>query len=69
MNKQFRNLATVATLAAAGAANAAGPDLSAITGAVDLSTVGAAILAVGALLVVPIVVKKGVRFVLGMIGR
>ncbi|PTT89364.1 hypothetical protein DBR42_07940 [Pelomonas sp. HMWF004] len=68
--KQSRRRAViVATLAAAGAANAAGPDLSTITGAIDMSTVGSAILAVGAILVVPSVVKRGVKIVLGMLGR
>lgn len=62
-------VALVAVLATAGAANAAAPDFSSLTGAVDFSTVGTAILAIGALLAVPAVVKKGTRIVLSMIGR
>lgn len=69
MNVQFRTLALCAALAFAGAANAAAPDLSSLTGAVDMSSVGTAILAIGAILVVPSVVKRGVRIVLGMLGR
>jgi len=70
MIKQFRRvLGAGAVLAAATSANAAGPDFSSLTSAVDFSTVGAAILAIGALLAVPAVVKKGTRIVLSMIGR
>lgn len=64
-----RGLVAAGVLVAAGAANAAAPDFSSLTAAVDLSTVGTAILAIAALLAVPLVVKKGARFVLGMIGR
>ena len=53
----------------AGLASATPPDFSSLTGAVDFSTVATAVLAIAALLVVPLVVKKGARFVLGMIGR
>lgn len=74
MNKIARNKITRISLAvvaavSVGAANAAAPDFTSLTSAVDFSTVGTAILAIGALLAVPLVVKKGARFVLGMIGR
>lgn len=44
-------------------------DLTTLTDAVDFTTVATAIVAIGALLVVPGVAKKAVRFVLSMIGR
>lgn len=44
-------------------------DFSTLTGSVDLSTVGVAILAIGALKVVPIVGQWGVSMVLRMLGR
>lgn len=69
MNKQLRRVAAVAAVVGAGAANAAGPDFSSLTSAVDFSSVGTAVLAIGALLAVPLVVKKGARMVLSMIGR
>lgn len=70
MNKSIqRGLVAAGVLVATGAANAAGPDFTALSGAVDLGTVGTAILAVAALLVIPLVVKKGARMVLSMIGR
>ena len=46
----------------------AAPDFSAITSAVDFSTVGTALLAIGAVIMVPMVVKWGVIKVLSMIG-
>jgi hypothetical protein len=64
-----RGLISVGVLVAAGAANAAAPDFSALSGAVDLSTAATAILAVAALIAVVLVVKKGARMVLSMIGR
>lgn len=70
MSKQIqRGLVLVGVLVSAGAANAAATDFSSLTGAVDFSTVATAILAIGALLAVPAVVKKGTRIVLSMIGR
>lgn len=69
MNKFIQRGLVAAGVVAAGAANAAGPDFSSLSGAVDLSTVGTAILAIAALLVVPAVIKKGSRLVLSMIGR
>lgn len=46
---------------------AVGPDFSALTGAVDFSTVGPAVLAIAALLAVPLVIRKGAKFVLSAI--
>lgn len=46
---------------------AVGPDFSALTGAVDFSTVGTAILAIAALLAVPLVIRKGSILVLAAI--
>jgi hypothetical protein len=69
MNKRFRRSFVGAAVVATGAANAAAPDFSSLTSAVDFSSVGTAVLAIAALLVVPLVVKKGARMVLSMIGR
>ncbi|MFT7724595.1 MAG: hypothetical protein QM788_17495 [Roseateles sp.] len=68
MENKFKG-AVVAGLAVAvsGFANAAAPDFSSLTGAVDLSSVGTAILAIGAILAAPAVIKTGVRIVLSMI--
>lgn len=49
------------------AAQATGQDYSTLTSAVDFSTVITAIMAVAALLLAVLVVRKGVRFVLGAI--
>lgn len=46
---------------------AAGPDFSALTGAVDVSTVGPAVLAIFALLAVPYVIRKGGKLILAAI--
>jgi hypothetical protein len=46
---------------------AVGPDFSSLTGAVDFSTVGTAILAICALLAVPLVIRKGAKMVLAAI--
>ncbi|BEP55224.1 hypothetical protein GmRootV118_24680 [Variovorax sp. V118] len=56
-----------AALAVGAPAFAAGPDFSTLTGAVDFSTVGTAILAVAALMMVPKVVGWGARKVLGFV--
>lgn len=70
MNKHIqRGLLAVGVLAATGAANAAAPDLTTLTAAVDFTTVGAAILAIGALMIVPGVIKWGTKRVLAMVGR
>jgi len=69
-NSKKNALALVAILAVVGSpAFATGTDFSSLTGAVDYSTVGAALLAVAALMVVPAVVKKGAKMVLSFIGR
>lgn len=72
MNKRFRFVRVgVPALAVLGAASARaeGIDLSSLTGAVDFSTVATAVLAIAALMVVPLVAKKAARMVLSMIGR
>jgi hypothetical protein len=70
MNKHIqRGLVAVGVLASAAAANAAGPDFTTLTTAVDFSTVATAILAIAALMIVPGVVKWGARRVLSMVGR
>ena len=63
--------AVVAAAAASAAlpALAAPPDLTSLTDAVDFSTVGAAILAVGASLIVVYITIKAAMFVIGMIKR
>lgn len=68
LSARFVNRAAVGgALAAAGSAFAAGPDFSTLSGAVDFSTVGVAILAIAALQMVPKVVGWGARKVLGMV--
>lgn len=64
-----RGLIAAGVLAAASAANAAATDYSSLTAAVDFSSVGTAVLAIAALLATALVVKKGARMVLSMIGR
>ena len=46
---------------------AAAPDFTALTAAVDFSTVGVAILAIAALLAVVLVIRKGAKMVLSAI--
>lgn len=48
-------------------ASAVGPDFSVITDGADFSTVGAALLAIGAVLALVFATRKGTRMVLGMI--
>lgn len=43
------------------------PDFSSLTTAVDFSTVGTAVLAIAALLAVPLVIRKGAKLVLAAI--
>jgi hypothetical protein len=70
MNKHIqRGLVAAGVLVAAGAANAAAPDFTTLTTAVDFTTVGTAILAIAALMIVPGVIKWGARRVLAMVGR
>lgn len=63
--------AAVAAAAASAAvpALATPPDLTSLTDAVDFSTVGTAILAVGASLIVVYITIKAAMFVIGMIKR
>ncbi|WP_243217578.1 hypothetical protein [Methylobacter sp. S3L5C] len=46
---------------------AVGPDFTPLTAAVDFSTVGTAVLAIAALLALPLVIKKGAKMVLSAI--
>ena len=62
-----RSLVLASSLAGALSANAAGTDFSALTAAVDFSTVGVGILAIGALMMAPKVVGWGARKVMGFI--
>ena len=67
-NKNYLKFVVGASSAVASVgAFAAAPDFTTLTGAVDFSTVGAAILAIAALLAVPLVIRKGSRMVLGAI--
>ena len=65
----MKKIVLIAALAAPFAAFAVGPDFTTLTTAVDFSTVGTAILAIGALMVVPKVVRWGTGRVLAMLGR
>ncbi len=44
-------------------------DFSALTGAVDATAVVAAIMAIGAIMILPVVARWGAKKVIGMIGR
>ena len=66
--KRLKKIGTGVALGSVSAASfAAGPDFSALTGAVDFSTVGTAVLAIAALLAVPLVIRKGAKMVLSAI--
>ncbi len=69
INQAKKSGAAVVAVSALGVSNsfAVGPDFSALTGAVDFSTVGPAILAIAALLAVPLVIRKGAKMVLAAI--
>lgn len=73
MNKFFSRIpavraAAVAALAAAGSsAFAVGPDFSTLSSAVDFTTVGTAILAIAAVMMLPKVIKWGAGKVLSMV--
>lgn len=67
--RAFRPVVAAALVVAAASSHAEGIDLSSLTGAVDFSTVATAVLAIAALMVVPLVAKKAARMVLSMIGR
>lgn len=62
-----RRAAVVGLLASAGSSFAAGVDFSSLTAAVDLSTVGVAVLAIAALVMVVNVTSYGARRVLRFI--
>lgn len=61
-----RSLVVAAIAGAIAPAFAVGPDLSSLTGAVDLSTVGIGILAVAALLMGPRVIKYAAQSIMKM---
>jgi len=65
----LRGLLAVGALVTAGAARAADTDFSSITAAVAFGGVVTAVLAIAAILTVPLVAKKGAKMVLSMIGR
>ena len=68
MNTIFkRGLVATGALASSVPAFAAGPDMSALTAAVDFGTVTTAILAIAAILAVVYVAVKGARIGLSMI--
>lgn len=62
-----RRAAIGGALVSAGSAFAAGPDFSTLTGAVDFSTVGTAMLAIAALMMAPKVIGWGARKVMGFV--
>lgn len=65
---RFVNRAAIGgLLASAGSAFAAAPDFTALTTSVDFSTVGAAVLAIASLMMVPKVVGWGARKVMGFV--
>jgi len=66
---KLQKIATVGALSFPGFVFAAPPDLSTLTAAVDLTTVGAAILAIGALLMAPQIIKYAVSAVRRMFPR
>ena len=66
---KFNRSLAMAAASIGSAAFAVGPDFTTLTTAVDFSTVGTAILAIGALMVVPKVVRWGTGRVLAMLGR
>lgn len=65
----LRGLVAVGALVAATGARAEATDFSAITSAVAFGGVVTAILAIAAIIAVPLVAKKGARMVMSMIGR
>ena len=66
---KFNRSLAIAAASIGASAFAVGPDFTTLTTAVDFSTVGTAILAIGALMVVPKVVRWGTGRVLAMLGR
>lgn len=66
-NANSRLVLAVALAGASVQSFAAGTDYSSLTGAVDFSTVGVALLAIAALMIVPKVVAYGARKVMAMV--
>lgn len=67
-NKNYLKFIAGSVLAVSSvSAFAVAPDFTALTGAVDFSTVGVAILAISALLAAPLVIRKGAKMVLAAI--
>jgi hypothetical protein len=69
MKKMKAALALVAVSTVAASAQAAGPDMSGLTGAVDFGTVTTAILAIAGLLAVVYVAMKGSQLGLSMLKK
>ena len=67
MKNYQKMVAAIAVTTASVSASAAAPDFTSLTGAVDFSTVGTAVLAIAALLAVPLVIRKGAKMVLAAI--
>lgn len=65
--KMFKHLAVIAAVTGAGVASAAGPDLTAMTSAIDFGTVTTAVLSIAGLLAVVYVAIKGAKIVLSMV--
>ena len=66
-NRNYLKFVTGAVLLSPLSAFAVGPDFTTLTAAVDFSTVGTAVLAIAALLAVPLVIRKGAKMVLSAI--
>lgn len=63
----FKKLSGVVLLSSAAAAQAAGPDLTSLTTAVDFGTVTTAILGVSAAIIVVYIAWKGAKMVIGAV--
>lgn len=67
IGEQKRKIAGVAGGTAVGLSQAAGPDLTTLTAAVDFGTVTTAILGVGAAIIVVYIAWKGAKMVIGAV--
>lgn len=67
LNKKIALGAVVATAAVAANAQAAGPDFTTLTTAIDMSSVSTAVLAVAATMVAVYIAIKGAKIVLRMV--
>jgi hypothetical protein len=67
MKTKLLQLAAMSAAALAGVANAVPTDYTPLTSSIDLSTISAAILAIGVALVALYVTIKGAKIVLGMV--